>query len=88
MKKKKKINEKNLIPTNQILCPMFMKVKDLKGLFEKKEQFVLGGFKTWECSHDLVTFLKSIVNNYQDETTVLEVREKWKGEMFSKIILT
>ncbi|CAF3123636.1 unnamed protein product [Rotaria sp. Silwood2] len=32
-----------------------------------------GGFKTWECSHDLVDFLKSIINNFQDTTTVLEV---------------
>ncbi|CAF0866503.1 unnamed protein product [Rotaria sordida] len=32
-----------------------------------------GGFKTWECSHDLVDYLKSIINNFQDITTVLEL---------------
>ncbi|CAF5197163.1 unnamed protein product, partial [Rotaria magnacalcarata] len=32
-----------------------------------------GGFKTWECSHDLVGYLKSIVSNFQETTTVIEL---------------
>ncbi|CAF1341332.1 unnamed protein product [Adineta steineri] len=32
-----------------------------------------GGFKTWECSHDLVNYLKSIIENYQNITTVIEL---------------
>jgi len=32
-----------------------------------------GGFKTWECSHDLVDYLKSIITNFQNLTTVLEL---------------
>ncbi|CAF3452108.1 unnamed protein product [Rotaria socialis] len=32
-----------------------------------------GGFKTWECSHDLVAYLSSIVSNFQEMTTVIEL---------------
>jgi hypothetical protein len=42
----------------------------------KNECFSLGGFKTWECSYDLVDYLKSIIDNYQNITTVLEVIRK------------
>lgn len=33
----------------------------------------LGGLKTWECSYDLVEYLKIIRENYSNLTTVLEV---------------
>jgi hypothetical protein len=38
------------------------------------KDYFSGGFKTWECSYDLVDYLKTIIENYQDITTVLEVR--------------
>jgi hypothetical protein len=36
-------------------------------------QVFSGGFKTWECSYDLVDYLKTIIENFQNITTVLEV---------------
>jgi len=46
-------------------------------LYQNKK-FYLGGFKTWECSHDLVDYLKSLIDNFQDMTTVIEVRQTRK----------
>jgi hypothetical protein len=37
-----------------------------------------GGFKTWECSYDLVDYLKTIIENFQNITTVLEVSKQIK----------
>lgn len=42
------------------------------------KKIFLGGFKTWECSHDLVDYLKTIISNYQNLTTVIEVRQSIK----------
>jgi len=50
-------------------------------LYQNKK-FYLGGFKTWECSHDLVDYLKSLIENFQDITTVIEVRQIRKGVFF------
>lgn len=33
----------------------------------------VGGLKTWECSYDLVDYLKTIRENYSSVTRVLEV---------------
>jgi hypothetical protein len=45
----------------------------MKEFYMRMKSFFSGGFKTWECSHDLVDYLKSIIENFQDITTVLEV---------------
>jgi hypothetical protein len=54
-------------------------------LYQNKK-FYLGGFKTWECSHDLVDYLKSLIENFQDITTVIEVRQITKECFFLFII--
>ena len=42
-------------------------------LYKNRKHRFVGGFKTWECSYDLVEYLKSIIDNFQDTSTVLEV---------------
>ena len=34
-----------------------------------------GGFKTWECSHDLVDYLQGLLGRFSEVTNVLEVRQ-------------
>jgi len=55
-------------------------------LYQNKK-FYLGGFKTWECSHDLVDYLKSLIDNFQDITTVIEVRKIRKEFFFCLLFL-
>lgn len=43
----------------------------------------VGGLKTWECSYDLVDYLKTIRENYSNQTTVLEVNETRENEKSS-----
>jgi hypothetical protein len=51
-----------------------MKVKS-RDLYRRIHLMFSGGFKTWECSYDLVDYLKTIIENFQNTTTVIEVRK-------------
>jgi len=66
--------EQNLNYINQILYRIFMKVKS-RDLYRRIHLMFSGGFKTWECSYDLVDYLKTIIENFQNTTTVIEVRK-------------
>jgi hypothetical protein len=44
-------------------------------LYVRIKRLISGGFKTWECSYDLVDYLKTILENFQNITTVLEVSQ-------------
>ena len=60
---------------------VFLPREESRSKFEAYESDLVpnvyeGGFKTWECSHDLVDYLKCLVERCTEITTVLEVRQR------------
>lgn len=76
-----KIKEKLELFQSDLVPSVYEGLKSIFFHETRKENINSGGLKTWECSHDLVDFVKTIIEQIPPGTSVLEVSRSLRRKL-------